>query len=90
MKSLPAWISRFVDRKKTKTKKNKKKTGYPTTLIKHALGEHAPRPLQLLSTHILVTKFDDYGPVDHLPVFVEYTPMYMLWVTFIASGITQR
>ena len=71
---------------KKKTKKNR----VPYTLIKSALGEHAPRPLQLLSTHILITKFDDYGPVDHLPVFVEYTPMYMVWVTFIASGITQR
>ena len=27
---------------------------------------------------------------DHSPVFAEYTPMYMVWLTFIASGISQR
>ena len=26
----------------------------------------------------------------HSPVLAEYTPMYMDWVTFIASGISQR
>ena len=25
----------------------------------------------------------------YLPVLAEYTPMYMVWVTFIESGIRQ-
>ena len=27
---------------------------------------------------------------EHSPVLVEYTLMYLVWVTFIASGMTQR
>ena len=56
-------------------------------------GEHAPRLLQLYthtSNPATSNMHDDYGPVDHSPVLAEYTPIYMVWVTFIASGISQR
>ena len=36
---------------------------------------------------------DQMGKISytyHSPVLAEYTPMYMVWVTFIVSGITQR
>ena len=36
-----------------------------------------------LSSHILQYK------IDHSPVLAEYTPMYMVWMTFIVSGISQ-
>ena len=35
------------------------------------------------------TKYDQNN-MYHSPVLAEYTPMYMDWITFIASGISQR
>ena len=32
----------------------------------------------------------DENKFDHSPVLIENTPMYMDWISFIVSGITQR
>ena len=40
--------------------------------------------LQTYTTHY------DWNKIDHTPALAEYTPMYLVWITFIASGISQR
>ena len=45
----------------------------------------------LLHPHDYVACVKAFGyMIDHSPVLDEYTPMYMVCVTFIASGISQR
>ena len=44
----------------------------------------------LLHPHDYVPCVKAFGyKTDHLPLLDEYTPMYMVCVTFIASGISQ-
>ena len=50
----------------------------------HLRTKYAAYMYAELSSHNLQYK------IDHSPVLIEYTPMYMVWLTFIVSGITQR
>ena len=47
--------------------------------------------ISLYGKHSIMTKVEQNQEYKqcHSPVVAVYTPMYMVWVTFIESGITQ-